>query len=142
MWSLAFLEIAKSCTDNTLAGEYQRFMQEEQKTSMPFISSPFASTDFGDVTYELPALHPMFALPGTGNGTNNHTMSVAGFLMINEADELHRGFTKAAATPEAHAATLKVMKGLAATAYKVLTDESFALKAIEEYKRVRKPQKP
>lgn len=142
MLSLSVLAPADSRADNTLAGEYQRFMQEEQKTSMPFISSPFASTDFGDVTYELPALHPMFALPGTGNGTNNHTMSVAGLPIIHEADALHRGFTKAAATPEAHAATLKVMKGLAATAYKVLTDEGFALKAIEEYERVRKPQKP
>ncbi|KAI0656046.1 amidohydrolase [Cubamyces menziesii] len=67
------------------------------------------STDFGNVTHALPALHPAYSIPTEPNGSN-HTPQ----------------FAKAAATPEAHAATLKVATGLAATGVRVLADAEFA----------------
>uniref|UniRef100_D8Q864 Peptidase M20 domain-containing protein 2 n=1 Tax=Schizophyllum commune (strain H4-8 / FGSC 9210) TaxID=578458 RepID=D8Q864_SCHCM len=70
-----------------------------------------ASTDFGNVTYALPALHPGFAIP-TNPGGGNHTPE----------------FTAAAATPEAHAACLDVSKALALTGVRVVADEVFERK--------------
>ncbi|KAF9029524.1 hypothetical protein BDZ89DRAFT_1112567 [Hymenopellis radicata] len=67
-----------------------------------------ASTDFGNVSYEVPSLHPGFAIPTTENG-GNHTP----------------GFTKSAATIEAHYACLDVSKALAATGVRVLLDDKF-----------------
>ncbi|KAJ6590974.1 hypothetical protein DFH09DRAFT_907952 [Mycena vulgaris] len=70
-----------------------------------------ASTDFGNVTYALPALHPGFAIPTVVNG-GNHTP----------------GFEKAAATPAAHAACLDVSKALAAVGVRVIIDDMFFAK--------------
>jgi metal-dependent amidase/aminoacylase/carboxypeptidase family protein len=67
-----------------------------------------ASTDFGNISYALPALHPMFAIPTEPNG-GNHTVA----------------FAKAAITEAAHAATMVVTKGLALTGYRVLSDTHF-----------------
>ncbi|ETW77278.1 hypothetical protein HETIRDRAFT_479883 [Heterobasidion irregulare TC 32-1] len=68
-----------------------------------------ASTDFGNVTYALPSLHPGFSIPTLPNG-GNHT----------------RQFAEAAATPEAHAAALSVSKSLALVGLRVLDDARFA----------------
>jgi len=79
------------------------------------------STDFGNVTYELPALHPMFAIPTEPNG-GNHTAL----------------FTKSARTKEAHAQVIKVIKGLAHTGLRVIDDDKFfkeAKAAFEEDKK-------
>lgn len=70
----------------------------------------------GDVSYAVPALHPLYAIP-TKPGSGNHT----------------RGFTKAAATPEAHKATLASAKGIAVAGWRVLTDKDFADKVKKEY---------
>ncbi|EJD07264.1 uncharacterized protein FOMMEDRAFT_74213, partial [Fomitiporia mediterranea MF3/22] len=67
-----------------------------------------ASTDFGNVTYALPAIHPTFAIPTVPNG-GNHTAE----------------FTKAARTREAHDATMTVTKGLALVGVRALDDEAF-----------------
>ncbi|EKM53333.1 uncharacterized protein PHACADRAFT_259629 [Phanerochaete carnosa HHB-10118-sp] len=67
-----------------------------------------ASTDFGNVTYALPSLHPGFAIPTKAGGTN-HTPE----------------FTKAAATPEAHQACMNVSKALGALGARVLMDAEF-----------------
>ncbi|KAF7356566.1 Aminoacylase 1-like protein 2 [Mycena venus] len=67
-----------------------------------------ASTDFGNVSYALPSLHPGYAIPTEPNG-GNHTV----------------GFTKAAATQEAHEATLLVTKGLAHVGFRALRDDDF-----------------
>jgi len=66
------------------------------------------STDFGNVTYELPAIHPMFSIPTEPNG-GNHTAL----------------FAKAARTKEAHAQVIKVIKGLAHTGFRVIDDDKF-----------------
>ncbi len=61
------------------------------------LSSVAASTDMGNVSYVVPTIHPMFGIPTTAG---NHTP----------------GFTDAAATPEAHSATIRASKALAMTA--------------------------
>jgi len=63
------------------------------------------------VTYELPSLHPSFAIPTKPDG-GNHTI----------------GFTEAARTEEAHEATLQVAKGLALVGFRVINDEKFFYK--------------
>ncbi|KAH8998052.1 aminoacylase 1-like protein 2 [Lactarius akahatsu] len=67
-----------------------------------------ASTDFGNVTYALPSIHPGFSIPTEPNG-GNHTPA----------------FTSAAATPEAHQACLEVCKALALTGLRVIQDDQF-----------------
>jgi len=65
-----------------------------------------ASTDFGNVTYELPALHPAYGIP-TKPGGGNHT----------------KKFTHSARTEEAHEATIIVTKALALTGINVIMDD-------------------
>ncbi|KAJ3518876.1 hypothetical protein NMY22_g13463 [Coprinellus aureogranulatus] len=82
-----------------------------------------ASTDFGNITYVLPSLHPGFAIPTVLDG-GNHTPQ----------------FTQAAATIEAHNACLDVSKALAATGVRVLIDDEFFAKVkqtFEEDKAIR-----
>jgi len=67
-----------------------------------------ASTDFGNVTYEFPGLHPAYSIPTVPQGAN-HTAE----------------FTKSARSIEAHKATLKVVVGLALTGLRVLDDDFF-----------------
>ncbi|KAF8208191.1 hypothetical protein K438DRAFT_317934 [Mycena galopus ATCC 62051] len=82
-----------------------------------------ASTDFGNVTYAIPSLHPGFAIPTVADG-GNHT----------------RGFAEAAATMTAHYACLDVSKALAATGVRLIIDDHFhaqVKKTFEEDKAVR-----
>ncbi|KAL7278308.1 hypothetical protein ACG7TL_008284 [Trametes sanguinea] len=74
------------------------------------------STDFGNVTHALPALHPAYSIPTVPNGSN-HTPQ----------------FAKSAATPEAHAATMKVALGLAATGVHLLADAEFARRVKQSF---------
>ncbi|KAJ3976449.1 hypothetical protein EV361DRAFT_838284 [Lentinula raphanica] len=66
-----------------------------------------ASTDFGNVSHYLPALHPLYAIPTEPNG-GNHTPA----------------FTKASATKSAHAANMIITRGLALTALRIIQDDS------------------
>lgn len=75
-----------------------------------------ASTDFGNITYAVPSLHPGFAIPTIKNG-GNHTPA----------------FEKAAATIEAHYACLDITKALAATGVRVLIDDEFLAKVQKTY---------
>lgn len=63
------------------------------------------------MTYEIPSIHPSFAIPTKPEG-GNHTI----------------GFTEAARTEEAHEATLRVAKGLALVGFRVINDEKFFYK--------------
>ncbi|KIM62893.1 hypothetical protein SCLCIDRAFT_779378 [Scleroderma citrinum Foug A] len=67
-----------------------------------------ASTDFGNISYLMPGLHPGFSIPILQGG-GNHTPA----------------FTEAAVTETAHGACLDVSKGLAAVGMRVLTDVAF-----------------
>jgi amidohydrolase len=80
-----------------------------------------ASTDFGHVTYDLPALHPGFSIPTVKDG-GNHT----------------RAFAEAARTIEAHEACLNVSKALAGVGIRVLTDEDFVQKVKETFQEDKK----
>lgn len=71
-----------------------------------------ASTDMGNVSYVLPSIHPVFAIP-TEPGVGNHTP----------------GFTAAAATEEAHKATIRASKGLAMTALDLYANPELLKKA-------------
>ncbi|POY72166.1 hypothetical protein BMF94_4803 [Rhodotorula taiwanensis] len=66
-----------------------------------------ASTDFGNVSYHVPALHPMFNLPEAGPKDQPHAASYA----------------KTTALPSSHEATLRASTALALTALKVLTSK-------------------
>jgi amidohydrolase len=63
------------------------------------------STDMGNVSYVVPTIHPMFAIPCDPMNAN-HTAP----------------FTDAAATPEAHENTIRVAKAMARAAYDVIAD--------------------
>ncbi|KIK61710.1 hypothetical protein GYMLUDRAFT_42741 [Collybiopsis luxurians FD-317 M1] len=66
-----------------------------------------ASTDFGNVSHYLPALHPLYSIPTEPDG-RNHTPA----------------FTRASATKEAHAANMISTRGLALTALRVIQDDA------------------
>ncbi|KDR80667.1 hypothetical protein GALMADRAFT_241031 [Galerina marginata CBS 339.88] len=86
-------------------------------------ASTSASTDFGNVSYALPALHPAFAIPTEANG-GNHTLA----------------FAKAARSEAAHSATIAVAKGLALTGYRVLTDAEFFSKVQATFEQGKKSE--
>ncbi|KAH7334999.1 hypothetical protein B0J17DRAFT_672355 [Rhizoctonia solani] len=66
------------------------------------------STDFGNVTHELPALHPLFAIPTI---SDNHTPE----------------FAEESRTQEAHERAILMSKGLATLGLRALLDEEFVL---------------
>ncbi|KAI9510511.1 hypothetical protein F5148DRAFT_1335385 [Russula earlei] len=82
------------------------------RTQMP---SP-ASTDFGNVSYALPALHPTFTIP-TPDGAKNHTP----------------GFAIGARTEAAHAAAVRTAALLARTGLRVLADGAFCARVRAAY---------
>jgi len=75
-----------------------------------------ASTDFGDVSYALPSIHPSFAIPTESNG-GNHT----------------KAFTLSAASKDAHTACLNISKALALTGLRVLADDKLAQQMKETF---------
>ncbi|KAF9651736.1 hypothetical protein BDM02DRAFT_3154125 [Thelephora ganbajun] len=85
-------------------------------TGTPAEGAIGGSTDFGNVTYELPSIHPSFAIP-TKPGGGNHTV----------------GFTEAVRTKEAHEATLQVAKGLALVGFRIINDETFFYKVKDSF---------
>lgn len=134
-------------------------MESELKIEIPQSTSAFGSTDFvrysrlsvcllisgfsmlttawtiqGDVTYELPGLHPMFAIPvGPGEGNHTEYVHLSSILFpLTDYISVIRGFAKAARTKEAHQNTIQVAKGLAAVGWRILTDENFAKAAKKE----------
>jgi amidohydrolase len=105
-------------TNDTMANVYVDHVRGTGKT-LPSkevaLRGPAGSTDMGNVSYALPSIHPMFAIPTTAG---NHTP----------------GFTEAAATVEAHEATLSAAQGLALTALDLYTDAALLASAAAEYK--------
>ncbi|KAF9494346.1 hypothetical protein BDN71DRAFT_1449074 [Pleurotus eryngii] len=80
-----------------------------------------ASTDFGNITYALPSLHPGFAIPTELNG-GNHT----------------HAFAKAASTIAAHKACLDVSIALAGVGIRVLLDDKFFERVKETFEEDKK----
>lgn len=95
--------------NDVLTHEYQRIIQDNYGMSLNSMEGAIGgSTDFGNVTYELPSLHPSFAIPTQPNG-GNHTP----------------GFTDAARTKAAHECTLRVSKALTQLGLRAIMDEAF-----------------
>lgn len=88
-----------------------------------------ASTDFGNVTYELPAAHPNYAIPAT-EGRANHTPE----------------FRDRCRSEKAHELTYDFAGGMASTGARFLKDDKFAEETIkwwkEDMKKVKKPEEP
>lgn len=98
--------------NSILAGAFAHAMSYESGMSVGQYPSG-ASTDFGNVSYALPSLHPAFAIPTLPHG-GNHSPA----------------FTDSARTTEAHKACMITTKALACTGFRVLEDGVF-------FKRVR-----
>jgi amidohydrolase len=82
-----------------------------------------ASTDMGNVTYEVPGLHMFFGIPCKPN--------IAGH---------HPDFTEASATPEAHASAVLSGKALALTGWDFIIDDDLMAAVrhdFEEDKKIR-----
>jgi amidohydrolase len=74
------------------------------------------STDMGDVCYQCPGFHGVFGI-GTKEGEANHT----------------KGFTAAAGTEESFERAMECGRGMAAVAWRVLSDEVFAERVRAEW---------
>ena len=88
----------------------------EKENSVPHPGS--YSTDQGNVTQVCPGIHPVYNIP-TENGASNHT----------------KEFTAAVITEEAYRLTLVTAQGMAATAWKFLTEDEFAEEVKVEFDR-------
>ncbi|KZP01872.1 amidohydrolase [Calocera viscosa TUFC12733] len=110
--------------NSALGAEYTRIVESRygMRVGVGSVGEVRASTDFGNITYALPGLHPGYAIPTVENG-GNHT----------------RQFTAAAATLEAHEATLLAAKGIALAGMRVLLDKEFAQRVMQDFK-AGKPQ--
>ncbi|MDE2967421.1 MAG: peptidase dimerization domain-containing protein [Chloroflexota bacterium] len=76
----------------------------------------FGSTDMGNVSHVVPAIHPMYLIP---HESGNHTAQ----------------FTAAAATEEGHMLTLKASQAMALTALDWLTDPDLRDRALADFDR-------
>ncbi|KAH9975727.1 hypothetical protein BGW80DRAFT_1168819 [Lactifluus volemus] len=75
-----------------------------------------ASTDFGNISHALPALHPIFNIP-TPDNAKNHTP----------------GFAQAARSEAAHAAAIRTAALLAHTGFRVQSDGAFRARVRAAY---------
>lgn len=92
-----------------LCKAFQDCMSAQGEQIMSFDDTPVsASTDQGNVSQIIPALHAIIGIP-VKDGAKNHT----------------RQFTFAAGTDEAHARTITAGKAMAMTGWKVLMDDDF-----------------
>lgn len=82
--------------------------------------SPFSSLDFGNVTYELPALHVEYSIPLKNQETDgNHTI----------------GFADASKTEEAHQLTLQAALGIATVGAKIIVEKDYRKSTQDEWKK-------
>ncbi|HUY19339.1 MAG TPA: amidohydrolase [Candidatus Binataceae bacterium] len=79
-------------------------------------AQPIGSTDMGDVSHALPAIHPVFRIADPGAG-NCHEDT----------------FEKLTDSPRAYEAMIRVAKAMALTAYDLLADSSLLEKAKTEF---------
>ncbi|KAF9883634.1 hypothetical protein FE257_003106 [Aspergillus nanangensis] len=115
-WMPAYWDIR---VNHALAGKYVEHMAE---MGIPFApvheqkaKTPCASTDMGNVTYETPSIHPIFALNSPGGSI--HT----------------KDFEQAAATKDSHDRAIKCGRAMARTGLEMLLDEDFARQVQREF---------
>ncbi|KAI9013873.1 hypothetical protein CLU79DRAFT_768324 [Phycomyces nitens] len=111
--------VTKDVVQNAaMADRYGAYMEKEGITFLSRADQQKGaggSTDMGNVSYEVPTIHPIFGIHTTAS---NHTI----------------GFTAAAKTMDAHNDTIKACRGLALTAADVLMDNSFYKVIQEDFK--------
>lgn len=108
----------------SMAADYAQYMKEEYDETYA-TDSWAASTDFGNVTYALPAIHPIYAIPVKDPKTEgNHTV----------------GFTAAAKTPEAHKLTLKAAEGIAIIGARVVVEGEYRERVRKEWEEWKSKQ--
>ncbi|KAG1439169.1 hypothetical protein G6F56_012378 [Rhizopus delemar] len=104
--------------NDTLADTYAQHME---KYGIEFPSKEEqdkkggGSTDMGNVSYEVPVLHPFYGIHTTAS---NHTIE----------------FTAAAKTEQAHKDTITASKCLSATGVEILLNEKYFIKVKKEFK--------
>jgi len=112
-----------------LANEYALYMEKYQNELVPWIDVPTASTDFGNVSHKIPCIHPTYKVRQSHLCARSKAallMSILQQIPTEKESQNHtHGFTKSAGTKEAHEATEKAMKGLAAVGCRILTDSVF-----------------
>ncbi|XP_072264732.1 xaa-Arg dipeptidase [Pyxicephalus adspersus] len=100
------------------------YIENGKKLGMQFTTDELVlnalsgSTDFGNVTFEVPGMHPYFYI---GSNALNHT----------------EDYTKAAGSKEAQFFTLRTAKSLAMTALDVICKQDLLESVREEWKRVK-----
>lgn len=102
-----------------LADAYADYMTQAFGQTIARKGMSTASTDFGNVTYAMPAFHPGFHVVSRG---------------VNHTPE----FTEAAGTHDAHKRAMKVAKGLAMLGAKFVTDDKFAKEVKHTYEKFKK----
>jgi hypothetical protein len=116
---------AEVIPNRSLCIAYSKFMldldspqicEADKEDSVPHPGS--YSTDQGNVTQVCPGFHPVYNIP-TENGASNHT----------------KEFTAAVITDEAYRLTLVTSQGMAATAWKFLTEDDFAAEVKAEFEK-------
>ncbi|KAI9276454.1 hypothetical protein BY458DRAFT_505976 [Sporodiniella umbellata] len=106
--------------NESLTSRYQAYREQKDQIQFPSRAEDEkvtnASTDMGNVSYVVPAIHPAY---GIGTTAANHTQA----------------FAVAARTPEAHQKTLQAAICLAWTAADVLTDPSLWHRLKQEFEQ-------
>ncbi len=92
-------------------------MEEQgEKIDYPDPNAKIGSSDIGNVTLKMPAIH-------------------AYFKIVDQQIASHsKDFTNASITDKAHESALKTSKALACTAYEILTDKKLREKIQREFK--------
>ncbi|KAE8383161.1 hypothetical protein BDV26DRAFT_304048 [Aspergillus bertholletiae] len=94
------------CSDILIDNFYRNSQEQKQNYIKTFPKVSGASTDQGNVSYELPSLHPGFAIDVESSKIGPH----------------HPGFEKAAGTRQAFESSLRFASIMAATGLEVLQD--------------------
>ena len=96
---------------------WKQYMEEQGETVLyPDPDAKIGSSDIGNVTLKVPAIHAYVKI--TDERVAAHNVA----------------FTKISATDQAHTATIKAVKALAATGLDIMVDESFRAEINKEFK--------
>ncbi|KAI5289581.1 hypothetical protein KEM54_003627 [Ascosphaera aggregata] len=120
-WKEAYKELRANELIAARFAEYAKAFKQNYLTLNPQ-GSMGASTDQGNVSYEVPTLHPGYSIPVESPDIGNH----------------HPGFTKASGTREAFDVTLDFALTLAATGLDVMKDAELRKDIHEKHKEMLK----
>ncbi|KAH8895631.1 hypothetical protein GQ53DRAFT_640464 [Thozetella sp. PMI_491] len=115
-WKRTYKEL--SCSE-TIAKVFEQFaIEQQQNYDLRLDVLAGASTDQGNVSYELPSLHPGFAIPVDVPNVGPH----------------HPDFEKAAGAEKAFEAAMRFGRVMASTGVQILRDEKLREKMWAEYR--------